>query len=96
MIGRVQGRLNSANGSRSIRHYFCQSAGKGFYMIQEKKLRGKGQGFTLVGSYALFMKDYDEFCCRLFGWRQRERNLSAAGWKMTRGAIRIYGGEIRS
>ena len=95
MIGRVRGRMNSAYGSRRIRHYFCQSAGRGYYIMEDKPLRGRGKGWTLVGSYTLFIKDYGRFCARLFSWRYSER-LRCEKWKQTRGAIRIYGGEIRS
>lgn len=95
MIGRVRGRINSAYGSRRIRHYFCQSGGRGFYLMQEKVLRGRGKGFLFVGSYSLFMRDNDAFMDRLvFNWRDREQRLSAK-WKRTMGAIRVYGGEIR-
>ena len=95
MIGEVRGRLNSVYGSRSMRHYFRQSAGRGFYMMEEKVLRGRGKGVLFVGSYALFLKDYDKFVDRtLNNWRKLGHRPTDR-WETTRGAIRLCGGEIR-
>lgn len=96
MIGEVRGRLNSVYGSRLIRHYFRQSAGRGFFMMGEKVLRGRGKGVLFVGSYALFLKDYDTFVNRtLNNWRKQGLRPTER-WKQTIGALRLRGGEIRS
>lgn len=91
MIGRARARMNSFFGSISVRHYFRQSAGKGFYMMEEKAVRGKGRGFVFVGSYSLFMKNGTEYLQHLLLKRARTLNRRKSFYS-TVGTVRLYGG----